>query len=215
MIKECAHCKKEFRTHPYCIKKGQGKYCSRKCAGEHLKNRKTTICKSCSIPFTRKISKAGMYCSNRCRFEDYVPKNKGKRASLETRKKLSKAFKGRKSPFKGKKRPEMAGKNHPLWIEDRSRLAKYKDGNEYRNSPASRNWAKEVKERDGWICQLKNSSCSGKVIAHHVLSWKDYPELRYTLNNGITLCHAHHPRVRTEEKRLESIFKKLVSVSND
>ena len=33
------------------------------------------------------------------------------------------------------------------------------------------------------------------------------------INNGITLCHAHHPRVRAEEKRLISKFQKLVSVS--
>jgi len=35
----------------------------------------------------------------------------------------------------------------------------------------------------------------------------------FTIKNGITLCHAHHPRKRAEEKRLEPLFKELVSVS--
>lgn len=31
----------------------------------------------------------------------------------------------------------------------------------------------------------------GKVVAHHILPWKDYIELRHEVNNGITLCHYH------------------------
>ena len=62
---------------------------------------------------------------------------------------------------------------------------------------------------------------NGKIITcrvcgakkYRILSWRDYPELRFNINNGITLCHAHHPRKRAEEKRLIPIFKELVSVS--
>ena len=42
-----------------------------------------------------------------------------------------------------------------------------------------------------------------------------WPELRYDINNGITLCHFHHPIVREEEKRLIPTYKELVSVSKD
>ena len=48
-----------------------------------------------------------------------------------------------------------------------------------------------------------------------ILGWTDYPELRYEVNNGITLCHFHHPREWKEEKRLISEFQKLVSVSKE
>ena len=34
-------------------------------------------------------------------------------------------------------------------------------------------------------------------------------------NNGITLCFAHHPRKRAEEKRLSPYFMELVSVSKE
>ena len=48
-----------------------------------------------------------------------------------------------------------------------------------------------------------------------VLSWLKYLELRYNINNGITLCQAHHPKKRAEEKRLIPFFQELVSVSNE
>lgn len=75
-------------------------------------------------------------------------------------------------------------------------------------------WMKQVKDRDGWKCRIANLDCNGSLEAHHILGWKDYPELRYEINNGITLCHAHHPRRRAEEKRLAPYFMELVSVSS-
>jgi NUMOD3 motif-containing protein len=55
----------------------------------------------------------------------------------------------------------------------------------------------------------------GRLEAHHILNWREYPELRYDINNGITLCHAHHPRKRAEEKRMVSYFTELLSVSKE
>lgn len=44
MYKECEMCGKEFRTYPYMIKKGFGRYCSKKCYGKHAsENRPSTI----------------------------------------------------------------------------------------------------------------------------------------------------------------------------
>lgn len=70
-----------------------------------------------------------------------------------------------------------------------------------------------VYSRDGFKCRIDNESCGGRIEAHHILGWKDYPDLRYESKNGITLCHAHHPRKRAEEKRLAPVFQELVSVS--
>jgi len=95
------------------------------------------------------------------------------------------------------------------YIQDRTLLKK--DGD--RGSPAHREWSLSVKKRDGWSCRIANKNCEGRLESHHILSWKEHPELRYEINNGITLCHAHHPRVRAEEKRLIPIFQELVSVS--
>ena len=71
-------------------------------------------------------------------------------------------------------------------------------------------WMLAVKKRDGWKCKINNQDCRGRLEAHHILGWKSHPELRYQLNNGITLCLAHHPRKRSEEAKLSPYFQKLV-----
>ena len=102
------------------------------------------------------------------------------------------------------------GKDNGKYIEDRTKLVKKQMRNDY----AYKDWAMNVKKRDGWKCKINNLNCSGKVIAHHILPWIDYPEERYNINNGITLCQTHHPRRRVEEKRLAPFFMELMSVSN-
>ena len=48
-------------------------------------------------------------------------------------------------------------------------------------------------------------------IKNCVLCNKDYsPKLRYEVNNGITLCHFHHPRKINDEMNLAPIFQELV-----
>ena len=79
-----------------------------------------------------------------------------------------------------------------------------------RNSSLHREWSQLVKNRDGWKCKISNNNCFGKVVAHHILPWSKFPELRYEVNNGITLCHFHHPRKRNDEMRLAPIFQELV-----
>jgi hypothetical protein len=72
-----------------------------------------------------------------------------------------------------------------------------------------------VKKRDEWKCRLLTSDCKGRLESHHILNWIDYPELRYILTNGITLCAFHHPRKWEEEKRMIPIFQELLSVSKE
>lgn len=98
---------------------------------------------------------------------------------------------------------------HPQWIEDRTQIKKQEE----RNNPNDKQWKYAVYKRDNFKCKIGNSDCNGRIEAHHILSWRDYPELRFNINNGITLCLAHHPRKRAEEKRLSPYFMELVSVS--
>lgn len=51
-------------------------------------------------------------------------------------------------------------------------------------------WRKQVKERDGHKCRICGGG--GKVTAHHLFSYAEYPELRSDTNNGFTLCKFHH-----------------------
>lgn len=79
--------------------------------------------------------------------------------------------------------------------------------------PRYKEWRMKVFTRDSFKCKICNTK--EKLQAHHILRWADYPELRYDINNGITLCVAHHPRKKAEEKRLAPTFVELVSVSSD
>lgn len=106
------------------------------------------------------------------------------------------------------------GKGNPKWISDRTKLKRISTQGERRTSAYSE-WRRQVWLRDNFKCKIANPNCQGKIEAHHILSWSEHPELRYEINNGITLCHAHHPRVRAEEKRLIPTFKELVSVSSE
>lgn len=52
-------------------------------------------------------------------------------------------------------------------------------------------WAKAVKARDGFVCQI----CSKKGVylnSHHIYSFDIYKDKRYLVSNGITLCAYHH-----------------------
>lgn len=95
---------------------------------------------------------------------------------------------------------------------DRSSLQRYADSNKDRRSSAYRDWRKRVWLRDGYACKIANPDCDGRIEAHHILGWSQYPELRYEVNNGITLCHFHHPRKRNDEIRLSPYFKDLINV---
>ncbi len=167
--------------------------------------------------------------SQRIRFKDGMPKEhrrkisnalKGNKNGLgykhtdEAKKKISEKSKGNKYSLgcipwnKDKKLPEMSGENHPNWKGENCKKR------QKRNDSAYSNWVRQVKKRDKNICRI-NKDCSGYCEVHHILSWKDYQELRYEINNGITLCQAHHPLKRAEEKRLIPFFQGLVSVSSE
>lgn len=136
----------------------------------------------------------------------------GKKHSEKTLKKMRESHKGHLVSEDTKEKIGLAnsGEKSYRWIKDRSTLEKNK-----RNDPEYKQWVKKIKERDNNICKLKNKDCYGYKVAHHIKGWAEYPELRYKVNNGITLCQAHHPKKRAEEKRLIPILEGLVSVSSE
>lgn len=135
--------------------------------------------------------------------------NLGRKHTEEQNRNHAKVMTGRISVLKGKKRPNLSGINNYRWIKDRTKLKRYADAARDRRSSAYRFWSQSIKNRDGWKCKM----CDSKehLIAHHILGYKNYPELRYDINNGITLCHAHHPRKKVEEAKLLPYFQSLVA----
>ncbi len=133
---------------------------------------------------------------------------------LEVRQKISKRLSGRKCPWTTernlKNNPAKKGKENYQWIEDRTKLKSLSRGKERRSYRYSE-WRDRVKARDDNKCKIGNNDCKGRIEVHHILGFKEYPELRYEINNGITLCHFHHPRKREEEKNLSPYFQKLIN----
>lgn len=65
-----------------------------------------------------------------------------------------------------------------------------------------KNWRVSVFRRDNYTCRVCGQRGGYKVV-HHVKTFAEYPELRYVLDNGITLCdRCHkilHKKLRSKE----------------
>lgn len=99
-----------------------------------------------------------------------------KRMTIETRKQISK---------------KMRGKNNPFWKNGIST-----ENHKIRRSVEIRLWRESVFERDNWTCQKcdRRSKKEDRVIlhSHHIKNFAKYPELRTSIENGITLCKKCH-----------------------
>jgi hypothetical protein len=122
----------------------------------------------------------------------------GKKKSKEARNKLSKYLTGRPSPIKGKHpwslksrlnfSKLMKGENSPNWKGGLKPINK-----RIRASIEFRLWREAVFARDGWTCQ----GCKivgGKLHPHHIKNFAEWSELRFAIDNGITLCEKCHKK---------------------
>lgn len=95
----------------------------------------------------------------------------GKKHSIETRIKMSENRKGNKNPN---------------YVDGMSKftVSHYSD-------LRYKLWREAIFERDEYTCQ--ECGIRGVYIEpHHIKGWAQYPELRFELSNGITLCKPCH-----------------------
>ena len=178
---KCLQCSSRF-SRPACwVKRGDGKFCSRKCQGifrslnfRHSEETKTRIGNSSrgqkrSIHTRRNISAALV----------------GKCRSYETRLKYSVAKKGK---YIGNKHPNWKGGITPMHQK-------------VRNSPEYANWRTSVFKRDNYTCQ----ECGATKVylnADHIKPFSLFPELRLSVENGRTLCVKCHRKTDTYAGRI-------------
>lgn len=106
-----------------------------------------------------------------------VPWIKGIGHTAETRLKMSKSKKGSKSPtWKG----GICSLNQII-----------------RGSLEYRLWREAVFKRDNWTCVWCGDNKSGKLNADHIKPFAHYPELRFAIDNGRTLCVPCHKTTDT------------------
>lgn len=159
------------------------------------KTRVNIYCIKCGLTKSVQIShRKQKYCSQDCYHN--VPISKETKNLQSIKNKERKAIP-----------PHYKGESHYRWIKDRTKIKQYWTE---RSNPEYKQWRKRVYERDSLKCKMHNSDCHGKIYAHHILGWTAFPELRYEVDNGITLCHFHHPRKRADEARLSPYFQEII-----
>ena len=139
---------------------------------------------------------------------------KGIEFSEKHKENLSKALKGRTTWNKGKKwaegqREKCSGKNTTSW-----KGGVTPENKKIRKSIEFRLWREAVFARDNWTCQ-KYKIKGGKLHPHHIQNFADYPELRFAIDNGITLSEKAHrefhkkygQRKNTKEQLEEFLWK--------
>lgn len=74
-------------------------------------------------------------------------------------------------------------------------------------------WRNAVFARDGYTCQ-KYGIKGGDLVAHHIMNFSANPELRFAIDNGITLskiAHAQFHKIygkkNNNRKQLEDFLK--------
>lgn len=90
--------------------------------------------------------------------------------------------------------------NPNLTDEDRTKRNHHK-----RNTPKDFEWIRSVLKRDNYRCQICGTT-SNKLCAHHLNGYADFPDQRYDVENGATLCKKHHKKFHSSY-RLSEITK--------
>lgn len=158
----------------------------------HIRKYFPTDCPVCHKKF-QPISSNGectKTCSKKCDGES----RRGKPTWLSEHVKKGECFntgrthfkKGVSSWSKGKKCPQRAGDKHYNWkggLSSENKIIRH--GIEYRL------WQESVFARDNFTDQ-KTGIRGGNLHAHHILNFSSNPELRFAIDNGVTLSEKSH-----------------------
>ena len=123
--------------------------------------------------------------------------------SQETKKKMSKSAKGKHKFWQGKKMSiEHRRKIRDTLISIRENNHAWKGGitpinKAIRDSLEYKLWREAVFKRDNYQCIWGGKEHSSKLNADHIKRFSDYPELRFAIDNGRTLCIDCHKKTDT------------------
>lgn len=127
----------------------------------------------------------------------HIPWNKGKKGLIkhgeESKNKARQRMLGSKNPNFGKRPKNWRGGL-------RSVIRRLRDSDEYKL------WCKAVFERDNWTCVwcLKRG---GNLEADHIKPFAYFPEFRFAIDNGRTLCKNCHQKTDTYTWRAQKLYK--------
>jgi hypothetical protein len=181
---------------PQCVNSGNFKKGS---VPWNKKPKTELICPSCSNKFNLadwQIKRNQKYCSRVCADKLKVYKNlfekghqdlvpfESRGHSEETKQKIKISL----------RKIVKRGENHPNWKNgERAERKKAMATFEYRD------WRSAVFARDKYTCVCCNTT-GIYIEADHIKPWCAYPELRYDINNGRTLCKPCHLKQDTHSR---------------
>ncbi len=112
-----------------------------------------------------------------------------KHPSEETKKKIGLSLLGKKVSIETKRKMSIhqLGEKNNNWKGGIT--AKYL---KLRKNFEATQWRVSVFERDNYTCQMCGNNKGGNLNAHHIKPFIKYPELRFDINNGLTLCEDCH-----------------------
>ncbi|MFQ3578585.1 MAG: HNH endonuclease signature motif containing protein [Bacteroidales bacterium] len=67
-------------------------------------------------------------------------------------------------------------------------------------------WLASVKKRDNYRCRMPYCKNTKKLQVHHIQKWSDREDLRFDINNGITLCRYCHSKIWGQEEYYSYLF---------
>lgn len=135
------------------------------------------LCEKVIIPKVNRDLKRKKYCSHACR-----QKMRYLRGEVDMKRVRQNCYTPEANAKKGQR-----GSEHSRYKIDRTTI----------KSPRPRYeltaWRKAVFARDNYTCQQCRVR-GGKIQAHHIKSYTAFPELRWKLDNGETLCEKCHKK---------------------
>ena len=186
-------------------------YCSNRCrqVDQGPRPKICPVCKRAFMPerFSNGIWSKVEWCSAKCYWVDTEFAPPPLSETKHTCQYCGKEFKryGEKAKYCSKYCSSMANykggfqparENHWNWQGGKTRES---TNEKLRKSTPYKKWRKSVLARDNWTCQDCGAVQKKGPAAHHVFPFAEFPEHRYELWNGITLCRSCHMKTHGYE----------------
>ncbi len=187
-------CGKEFEAAICNVISGQVKSCGCAFLDSWVTRKKEIKIVLCACGCNEKLIGVSEYGRTREYIHGHNKSNLGNTHTQAALIKMSVALTGKPSKKFGVPNPAFKGKNNPNWKGGVTPI-----NEQVRKSIDYKIWRKAVFERDNYTCQCcgEKEKVSGKLEADHIKPLAYFPELRFAIDNGRTLCRECHKKTDT------------------
>ena len=177
--------------------------------------------------------------SKKGKMPKFIPSQKGRIFTKEHIKNLSLSHRGKRKPLSEETKRKIGlahignkwGLGHKCSEERKRKMSEERKGSKgsnwkggvtplnqsLRNSLDAKIWRESVFKRDKYVCQMCYNH-SKYLRSHHIKPFAFYPELRFEVSNGVTLCQechrSLHRRGWLSRIHLEKLLKKYQDIPN-